>query len=704
MGKLSYRQLEQYCGRDCGARQTEKKKKKAAPGPGGKLSYEALEEYCGRQPEPRAPSSSFVTPQPGTSLPRLGANSAARGSAAGAGRSAPSSPSAFVPVQPGTSLPRLGAGAAAQNGGTKVKTATPSPFASARQSGSLPKLGGEWTNQNSGPRTAASASPPSLLPGANPAQPAMDWASWNERLKSAPASPSPSPFLPVQPGTTLPQLGAGQFAPAAKSGKGHAAYDAAPVAARLAQTGAVRQAVEDAAPVYTWQDLAVAAEDTTGSEYGALRQQAKVHGAEYEAVRDFEAQHSDADLLRLYADPSVRLNEVQLQTAQRLVRAFDDKYPLDGAKGYEEALGEQLAAQMQDPDYAAIQRLRNKVSALGAAASGAGEGFGFTDLLMNLGGWAADLSGDEDWQAKVRAGKEERAAQQAAAQLQHPLAYGLGMSGGKMAEYALGKQLMGGVPVLGDALHRVGEAANRGLAGLGGLGGAAAGFFTPDRVAGLLGDQLLDTVFDTLPELQDNLDLMRRQQAAGLPQGDRLTGGDVALAAAGNFLMNALYNLGSEAVPAALRAIGEKLFANAPLTEMEQQALKEFYAGQDEAVDGAAGTGYDGGAPEDLELPGPGHVDLYSITDLDDFVKAPEILREIDPEELYEYLQKQGYSVLPLSRSSTINGISYLEGGGFKVNWGGDRILQYHPDLGSHHGGAYYKVSSGVTGIIRIDL
>ena len=159
MGKLSYRQLEQYCGRDCGARQTEKKKKKAAPGPGGKLSYEALEEYCGRQAEPRAPSSSFVTPQPGTSLPRLGANGAARGSAAGAGSSAPPYPSAFVPVQPGTSLPRFGAGAAAQNGGTKVKTAAPSPFASARQSGGLPKLGGEWTGQNSGSRTAAAASP-----------------------------------------------------------------------------------------------------------------------------------------------------------------------------------------------------------------------------------------------------------------------------------------------------------------------------------------------------------------------------------------------------------------------------------------------------------------------------------------------------------------------------------------------------------------
>lgn len=166
----------------------------------------------------------------------------------------------------------------------------------------------------------------------------------------------------------------------------------------------------------------------------------------------------------------------------------------------------------------------------------------------------------------------------------------------------------------------------RGLAGLGGLGGAAAGFFTPDRVAGLLGDQLLDTAFDTLPQVQDNLDLMRRQQAAGLPQQDRLTGGDVALAAAGNFLMNALYNLGSEAVPAALRAIGEKLFANAPLTEMEQQALKEFYAGQDEAVDGAAGTGYDGGKTFDQGKPAlRGH---YSPTYTQKLVDTYDLLKD----------------------------------------------------------------------------
>lgn len=32
------------------------------------------------------------------------------------------------------------------------------------------------------------------------------------------------------------------------------------------------------------------------------------------------------------------------------------------------------------------------------------------------------------------------------------------------------------------------------------------------------------------------------------------------------------------------------------------------------------------------------------------------------------------------------------------------RILQYHPADASHHGGAYFKISFGETGTIRIDL
>ena len=68
------------------------------------------------------------------------------------------------------------------------------------------------------------------------------------------------------------------------------------------------------------------------------------------------------------------------------------------------------------------------------------------------------------------------------------------------------------------------------------------------------------------------------------------------------------------------------------------------------------------------------------------------------------YLLSNGYEVKPLTRSSTLSGMTFEQGGGFKVNWGGDRMLSYHPATGSHHGGAYYKISSGAEGIARVFL
>ena len=75
-------------------------------------------------------------------------------------------------------------------------------------------------------------------------------------------------------------------------------------------------------------------------------------------------------------------------------------------------------------------------------------------------------------------------------------------------------------------------------------------------------------------------------------------------------------------MPAALRAIGEKLFANAPLTEAEQQALKELYAGQDEAVDGVAGAGYDGEKGESYYENGRGRVSRFAEDGKDDLFSA----------------------------------------------------------------------------------
>ena len=82
----------------------------------------------------------------------------------------------------------------------------------------------------------------------------------------------------------------------------------------------------------------------------------------------------------------------------------------------------------------------------------------------------------------------------------------------------------------------------------------------------------------------------------------------------------------------------------------------------------------------------------------------PSKLKNVKPDELYNYLKNNGYNPQPLSGGS-FKGVSFEDGGGFKVNWGGDRILQYHPAGKGHHGGfEYWKISSGPTGTIRYDM
>jgi hypothetical protein len=83
---------------------------------------------------------------------------------------------------------------------------------------------------------------------------------------------------------------------------------------------------------------------------------------------------------------------------------------------------------------------------------------------------------------------------------------------------------------------------------------------------------------------------------------------------------------------------------------------------------------------------------------LDDYIADPKKLGNATPEQMYKYLQDNGYNPQPLSGGRQA-GKLFTDGGGFKVNWGGDRILQYHPaGLNHHGGGAYFKISSGPTG------
>lgn len=80
----------------------------------------------------------------------------------------------------------------------------------------------------------------------------------------------------------------------------------------------------------------------------------------------------------------------------------------------------------------------------------------------------------------------------------------------------------------------------------------------------------------------------------------------------------------------------------------------------------------------------------------------PKMFQAYTPKGLKEALERDGYKVKPMSNGN-LKDMPFEDGGGFKVNFGGDGILMYHPEARSHHGGAYYKVSTGKGGVRRYD-
>ena len=172
------------------------------------------------------------------------------------------------------------------------------------------------------------------------------------------------------------------------------------------------------------------------------------------------------------------------------------------------------------------------------------------------------------------------------------------------------------------------------------------------------------------------------------------------------------------ALPVGAIAVGAKLVGKKVIKEVGEKAVKREVAGEvtettakkemaDTAEDLSRKTVKKENTLEDISdiKRGSGTLKstLDSIHNLDDLLTNPNKLSGVSCDELYDYLIRNGYDVRPLSKGS-YKGIPFEKGGGFKVNWGGDRILQYHPESLSHHGGAYFKISSGETGTIRIDL
>ena len=85
-----------------------------------------------------------------------------------------------------------------------------------------------------------------------------------------------------------------------------------------------------------------------------------------------------------------------------------------------------------------------------------------------------------------------------------------------------------------------------------------------------------------------------------------------------------------------------------------------------------------------------------------DLSKHPKRIASFTPEKIVEELEKEGFEIKPLKQGSLKN-VPFNEGGGFKVNFEDGGLFQYHPADKSHHGGAYYKISTGKEGTKRYD-
>lgn len=95
---------------------------------------------------------------------------------------------------------------------------------------------------------------------------------------------------------------------------------------------------------------------------------------------------------------------------------------------------------------------------------------------------------------------------------------------------------------------------------------------------------------------------------------------------------------------------------------------------------------------------------LYANKKITEYIENPNLLGLSTPKEKYDDFILHGTEVKPLNIGH-LKGVSYEDGGGYKVNGVQDgRYLQYHPKNNSHHDVEYYKLASGKTGKKRYDI
>lgn len=215
--------------------------------------------------------------------------------------------------------------------------------------------------------------------------------------------------------------------------------------------------------------------------------------------------------------------------------------------GYDGAAIVAAYNRMSDEEKAQAQKInfvRKKISNPAAFANSAMDAMPFyTDFAENAQQANAEAKGFE---RLPELDAEQLLSQQ---RQQSPIMGTSGALAGTMMEYGAGSQLMKAIPGVGKALGKAGEAvagtraaqALQQVPVLGHLG-------TADAVAGILGDQILDTAFDTIPSLYDDIHTYNTQGPDGT-----LTVGDIVGNTVGSVGLNLGMNLLGEGVQGALQ-------------------------------------------------------------------------------------------------------------------------------------------------------
>lgn len=292
-------------------------------------------------------------------------------------------------------------------------------------------------------------------------------------------------------------------------------------------------------------------------------QKALERDPEYQQLQRQEAQ---TRTLEDYLDPAYKLNSADQERAQQIIESYYAQNPLAekarrsqanrGNRGASVGLRQafEQMSEEQKREYERIQALQTKLNKPASFALNLADAFPFVDMALDKVGELAGQGEETSFSSAVRG-----------AQQQNPLSSTAGRLAGTLLEYQAGSALMKRVPGVGKALDKAGQAVagTRAAQALGQLP-VLGHLGTAGAVSGILGDQILDTAFDTIPSLYDDIQTYRTQGEDGdLSVGDIL--GNTAKNVGFNFGMNLL----GEAIQGGLQNRAQRV----PALESQNEAV-----------------------------------------------------------------------------------------------------------------------------------